>query len=50
MCYEVMRDGKRHLLDCYITLSSQLVKGRNFEYYIVRFSDPNWLGAKEAKQ
>jgi hypothetical protein len=45
-----MRDGKHNLRDCYIILSAQLVKGRNFEYYIVHFTDPTWLGAKEAKR
>ena len=43
MCHEVMRSGKQDLLDCCITLSSQLIKGRSFEYYVVRFSEPQWL-------
>ena len=44
-----MRDGKLNLLDFSITLSAHLVKSRNFEYYIVRFSGSKGLGAKEAK-
>ena len=43
MCHEVMRAGKNDLLDCGITLSSQLIKGRSFDYYVVRFGDPHWL-------
>ncbi len=43
MCHEVMNSGKNDLLDCSITLFSQLIKGRSFEYYVVRFSDPQWI-------
>ncbi len=43
MCQEVMRAGKQDLLDCSISLSSQLMKGRSFDYYVVRFGDPQWL-------
>ena len=49
MCYEVMRAGKHDLCDCTITLSSQLVQGRSFEYYVVRFSDPHWLARKDPR-
>ena len=43
MCHEVMNSGKHDLLDCSITLFAQLIKGRSFEYYVVRFSDPQWI-------
>ena len=43
MGHEVMNSGKHDLLDCGITLFSQLIKGRSFEYYVVRFSDPQWV-------
>ncbi len=49
MCHEVTRAGKHDLLDCGITLSSQLVEGRSFSYYVVRFSDPHWLARSEPK-
>ena len=49
MCHEVMRAGKNDLLDCSITLSSQLIKGRSFDYYVIRFSDPNWLTKSDPK-
>ena len=47
MCQEVTRSGKQDLLDCGITLSSQLIKGRSFNYYVVRFSDPKWLSRSD---
>ena len=47
MCQEVMRAGKHDLLDCSITLSSQLMKGRSFDYYVVRFGDPSWLARSD---
>ena len=49
MCNEVMRAGKNDLLDCSITMSSQLIKGRSFDYYVVRFSDPSWLSKSDPK-
>ncbi len=49
MCYEVTRDGKHDLLSCSITLSSQLIQGRSFEYYVVRMSDPHWLAKSDPK-
>lgn len=49
MCHEVMRAGKNDLLDCSITLSSQLIKGRSFDYYVVRFNDPHWLSKSDPK-
>ncbi len=47
MCQEVMRAGRHELLDCGITLSSRLVQGRSFEYYVVRFADPHWLARRD---
>ena len=49
MCHEIMQTDRHDLLDCCITLSSRLVQGRSFEYYVVRFSDPHWLARKDAK-
>jgi hypothetical protein len=49
MCHEVTRRGKPELLDCCITLSSVLVQGRSFDYYVVRFSDPVWLDRQSAR-
>jgi len=43
MFYEVTRAGKHDMLDCAVTLSCQLVTGRTFDYYVVRFSDPKWM-------
>lgn len=48
MCYEVTRAGKHDMLDCCITLSSQRVQGRNFEYYVICFSDPQWLAKRDS--
>ena len=49
MCHEVMRGGKHDLLDCGITLSTQLIKGRSFDYYVARFADPQWLAKSDPK-
>ena len=49
MCNEVMNSSNHELLDCSITLSSQLIKGRSFEYYVVRFSDPQWVARSSAR-
>jgi len=49
MCHEVMRAGKHDLLDCGISLSSRLVEGRSFQYYVVQFSDPHWLARNDPK-
>lgn len=49
MCHEVTRGGRHELLDCGITLSSQLAQGRSFNYYVVRFSDPRWLARSDAE-
>ncbi len=49
MCHEVMRAGKHELLDCGITLSSRLVQGRSFEYYVVRLSDPHWVARSDPR-
>lgn len=49
MCYEITRQGKHDLLDCCITISVRLVQGRSFQYYVVQFSDPQWL-AKSSKR
>jgi len=49
MCHEVMRSGRHELLDCIITLSSQLIKGRSFEYYVVRFIEPQWTAKSNSR-
>lgn len=49
MCHEVMQAGRHDLPDCGITISSQLVEGRSFEYYVVRFGDPHWLARSDSK-
>ena len=49
MCYEVTHGGKYDLLDCTITLTSRLVHGRGFDYYIVCFSDPHWFARADAR-
>lgn len=49
MCYEVTRRGKPELLDCCITLSSVLVQGRSFNYYVLQFADPVWLARQSAR-
>jgi len=49
MCHEVLRAGKHELLDCTITLSTQKVTGRSFDYYVVRFAEPQWLAKSHAR-
>jgi len=49
MCHEVMRTGRHELLDCGITLSSRLVQGRSFEYYVVRLNDPHWVARSDPR-
>jgi len=48
MCHEVLRTGKHDLLDCGITLSTKLVEGRSFQYYVVQLSDPLWLAKRDS--
>jgi hypothetical protein len=49
MCYEVARAGKHDMLDCAVTLSPQLITGRTFDYYIVRFGDPKWMSKSDPR-
>ncbi len=50
MCYELMRADRRDLLDCGITISARLVEGRSFDYYVVAFSDPQWLAKSDKRR